>query len=379
MALRPALPPLPKRILEIARRDRVAALRELSALSLAEQVALVCETPVTRRADVLELLPFPEQVVPEIPEAELCFTVKAIGLADAGWLLEYATPTQIVASLDLDVWNKLEPDLAALDSWIDALAETSSSSFLRGLLALDPELLVIYLRHRIFVVQKPDEKEGWDPPPGSQTLEGQFYFGAHTEDDDIASVIVLLRELFQNDYWTYFRTLQAVMWELETENQEWAIRWRTGRLEDLGFPPWSEAMDIYRFIGVEERAMIPADTRPLEVTEWHLPTWVPTLPAEADSQHLVFRTIPLLGESERRSAFYAFTAVVNKVAVADGMKLGDAEFAPRAIEKAATLISAGLEFVATAQRLEAVEVLQRVAMERLFRVGANLDPERARP
>jgi hypothetical protein len=379
MALRPALPPLPKRILRMARRDRVAATRELSTLSLADQAALVCETPVTRRAEILELLPFPEQVVPEIPDAELCFTVKAIGLSDAGWLLEYATPTQIVASLDLDVWNKLEPDLAALDSWIDALAETSSRSFLRGLLALDPELLVIYLRHRIFVVQKPDEKEGWDPPPGSQTLEGQFYFGAHTEDDDIASVILLLRELFQNDYWTYFRTLQAVMWELETENQEWAIRWRTGRLQDLGFPPWNEAMDIYRFIGVEERAMIPADARPLEVTEWHLPTWIPTLPTEAGSQHLLFRTIPLLGDSERRSAFYAFTAVVNKVAVADGMNLGDAEFAPRAIEKAAAFASAGLEFIATAQRLEPVEVLQRVAIERLFRVGANLDPDRAHP
>jgi hypothetical protein len=113
------------------------------------------------------------------------------------------------------------------------------------------------------------------------------------------------------------------------------------------------------------------------VTEWHLPTWVPTLPAETDSGHLIFRTIPLLEDSERRSAFYAFTAVVNKVAVADGMKLGDAEFAPRAIEKTAHLISAGLEHIATTQQMEAVDVLQRVPIERLFRVGANLDPDRA--
>jgi len=378
MALRPTLPPRPKRILEIARQDRIAATRELSALSLAEQVNLVCETPVTRRAEILNLVPFPEQVVPEIPDAELCFTLKAIGLADAGWLLEYATPTQVVASLDLDVWNSLEPDLAAIDSWIDALAGTSSRSFTRSLLALDAELLVIYLRHRIFVEQMPDEKEGWDPPPGSQTIDGQFYFGAHAEDDDLASVITLLRELFQNDYWTYFRMLQAVMWEIPTENQEWAIRWRTGRLQDLGFPPWNEAMDIYRFLGVEDRATVPADARPLEVTEWHLPTWVPTLPAEGESSHLIFRAIAALEDTERRSAFYAFTAVVNKVAVADGMKLGDAEFAPRAIDKAASLISMGLEYIATAQRIEAIDVLQRVTMERLFRVGANLDPDRAR-
>jgi hypothetical protein len=60
------------------------------------------------------------------------------------------------------------------------------------------------------------------------------------------------------------------------------------------------------------------------------------------------------------------------------MKLSDAEFAPRAIDKAARLISAGLEHVASAHRVEAVEVIRRAPMERLFRVGANLDPERAR-
>jgi len=374
----PSLPPRARRVLEVARRDRAAAMRELASLAVPDQVALVCDTPVQRRSEILELLPFPEQVVPEMPDAELCFTARAIGLADADWLLEYATPTQVVACLDLDAWNPLEPDLPALDEWIDALAGTSPRAFARSLLALDPELLTIYLRHRIDVVLKPDEKEGWDPPPGSQTLDGQFYFAARAADDDLAPVVSALRILFENDYWTSFRMLQAVLWELPSENQEWAIRWRTGRLQDLGFPPWNDAMDLYRYLDADARARIPPDTRPLEVTEWHLPTWVPTLPAAADSRHLIFRAIAELPDSERRSAFYAFTAVVNKVAVADGMKLGDAEFAPRAIEKAADLASIGLEYLAAQNRLPAAEVLQRVPIERLFRVGANLDPERAR-
>jgi hypothetical protein len=92
----------------------------------------------------------------------------------------------------------------------------------------------------------------------------------------------------------------------------------------------------------------------------------------------LFRTIPLLEDGERRAAFYAFIAIANKVAIADRMKLSDAEFAPRAIEKSASLISAGLEHIATAHGLPSVEILRRVAMERLFRVGANMDRERAR-
>jgi len=377
MATRPALPPDPKRILEIARSDRGAAARALAELSLEQQVAVVCEAPIAHRAELLNLVPFPENVVPQIPEAEFCFTVKAIGLADVPWLLEYATPEQIVACIDLDGWTGLTPDHETLDAWMDALADTSAESFLRSVRTLDPEVVVLYLRNRILVVQKPDEKEGWDPPEGSQTLDGQFYFTARDEDDDLDAVDKMLRGLFEQDYWTYFRMMQGAIWELDSTNEEWAQRWRTGRLEDMGFPPWDEAMNIYRFIEIDERAAIPEGIRPLDVGEWHLPLWLPNLPTTADSRHAIFRAIPLLEDSERRSAFYAFVASANKVAVADQMKLSDAEFAPRAIDKAARFISAGLEHIAAAHRIEAVEVIRRVPMEHLFRVGANLDPERA--
>jgi hypothetical protein len=378
MARRPALPPEPKRILDIARTDRVAATRTLAERSLEEQVTVVCDAPVARRAELLDLVPFPEKVIPLIPEAELCFTYKAIGLADASWLLEYATAEQVVACVDLDGWTGLTTDRASLDAWIDALAATSGESFRRSLLALDPEVVVLYLRQRILVVQKPDEKEGWDPPEGSQTLDGQFYFTAHRDDDDLAAIVKLLREIFEHEYWTYFRMLQGAIWELDSGNEEWALRWRTGRLRDLGFPPWEEAISIYRFIDLGERAAIPEGSHPLDIGEWHLPVWIPSLPEPADSPHLIFRTIPLLGDLERRSAFYAFVAIANKVAVADKMKLSDAEFTPRAIEKAAHFSSAGLAYIAAERRVDAVEVLRRVPMERLFRVGANLDPERAK-
>jgi hypothetical protein len=378
MPARPTLPPESKRILDIARSDQIAATHALAELTLEQQTALVCDTPVARRAELLDLTPFPEKVIPQIPEAELCFTVKAIGLADASWLLEYATPEQVVACVDLDGWTGLTPDRDAIDSWMDALSETSPASFLRSVRALDAEIVVLYLKDRILVAQKPDEKEGWDPPEGSQTIDGQFYFTARADDDDIAAIVKMLRELFEQDYWTYFRMMQGVLWELGSANEEWALRWRTGRLQDLGFAPWDDSMSIYRYVEADERAAIPEGVHPFDVGEWHLPLWIPSLPAEADSRHLIFLTIPLLEDAERRSAFYAFVAIANQVAVADKMKLSDAEFAPRAIEKAAHFISAGLEHIAAAHRMEAVLVLRRVPMERLFRIGANLDPERAR-
>jgi hypothetical protein len=355
------------------------ATQAIEGMTLDDQVALVCDTPLSRRAAMLELLPTPEAVIPLIPEAELCFTVKAIGIEDAAWLLEYATQEQVVACMDLDGWRGTSADRASIDSWLDTLAMTTGEAFLRSIRALDPELVVLFLKHRIQCFQKPDDDEGWQPPEGGLTVEGQFYFVAIREGDDLETIVTMLRALFVADYWVYFRMMQGIIHELDTNNEEWALRWRTGRLEDLGFPPWDTAMTIYQFIRPEDRTAIPEEATSLDVGEWHLPVWMPNLPASADHQHLLFRTLAQLDDSERRSALYAFIALANKVAVADRMELSDAESTPIAIDKAADFASIGLEFISTKLGISAEETLRRTSLQRLFSVGANLDPERARP
>jgi hypothetical protein len=138
-------------------------------------------------------------------------------------------------------------------------------------------------------------------------------------------------------------------------------------------------MEIYQFIRRENRTAIPEEATSLDVGEWHLPVWMPSLPASPDQQHLLFRTLAQLEESERRSALYAFIALANKVAVADRMELSDAESTPIAIDKTADFASAGLEFLSTELGLNTADVLRRVPLQRLFSIGANLEPERAYP
>ena len=127
------------------------------------------------------------------------------------------------------------------------------------------------------------------------------------------------------------------------------------------------------------RPRIPAEATSLEVGEWHLPVWMPSLPAAADHQYLLFRTFAQLDESERRTALYAFIALANKVAVADRMELSDAESTRIAIDKTADFASVGLEFISRDLGIEAADALRRLPLQRLFSLGANLEPERARP
>jgi hypothetical protein len=363
----------PADVLGLARRDRAQALAAVAALPIESQVALVCDTPLARRVEILELLPSPERVVPLLPEAELCFTAKQIGLADADWLLECATPEQIQACLDLDAWRADAPDRGAFEAWLEALSEVNDEQIVQLTESLDPELLVLWIQQRAEVVLKPSDDD-WEPPTGASTIEGQFFLVPRRPGDDLGTLLRVLRTIFEIDYWRYFRLLQGAIWELETETEEYALRWRNGRLLDLGFPEWDEAMAIYGRLRPDELGALPEEPHALDVAEFHLPVWIPELPARADAGPLVFRAAAALDEPERAAFFYAFVGLANKVAVADRLPLGDAESIPKAIEKAAEMTSRGLEHLAAEHGLAPPDVLRRIRLERLFRVGTSLDP-----
>ena len=373
--------PEARRLLKLARSDRKAAERELDSLPPEQQAAVLVEAPLSIRRNLFDLLKDPEAVVPHIPEAELVYTCRSIGLADSNWLLPMATPTQLVACFDLDAWEGLRVSPARLDEWMAALVASEEDTILRAAQAMDPELLVIYLRNHIDVYMKPSEQEDpdWSPPDLSQTLEGQFYFVAKNPKDDLGPLLGLLHSLFSGDYWLYFRAIQAVHQESQIENEEWALRWRTGRLEDLGFPSWDTAMRIYGFLRPDRRGDLPEDETALDIEGGALPIAASDLPGSPSGERALFRAARELDADERAALFYALIHLANRIAVADRMELGDAESLPKAIEKATRFASDGLEHVAEKNGVSHEAALRRARLERLFRVGVNLDPEAALP
>ncbi|MCH2184659.1 DUF6178 family protein [Myxococcota bacterium] len=366
-------------ILKLARENRAAARSQMADLSLDEQVAAVCEAPMAWRNRILELCPEPETIVPLLPEAELCFTCKELGIDDSSWLLEHATEAQIIACLDLDVWKGLVPDRADLDRWFAALAEAGDPTLIRAARSMDTEILALYLRAHVAVDLKPSGDDDWQPPEGGQTLDGQFYYIARKPNEDLAVLTRLLRVLFESDYWLYFRILQSVEEEQQVELEEWALRWRTGRLEDLGFPSWDRSMRIYGYLRSDRLSDLPPESQSIESSEWPLPIWITDLPAAADHRLSVFKAVAELAPEERARFFYSFINLANQVAVADRSDLADAETLPKAIEKAAQISSLGLEHLAKENALSLSEGLRRIDLQHLFRVGVHLSPEEVRP
>jgi len=369
--------PEARQLLALARKEKARVEAALAKLPLELQIALVCDAPIAQRTRLLELLPQPEAVVPQLPEAELVFTVKAVGLDDSTWLLEHATQRQLATCFDLDAWKGLEPERKSLSNWFAVLAEAGDDTLFRSVQAIDTELLVLFMREHVHVMLDPKD-EVWQPPEGAQTLEGQFYFVARDASDDLAPLLRTLHVVFQRDYWLYFRLMQAVMWEMESDLEEWALRWRNGRIADLGFPSWEESMRIYGFLRPEQRTVLAEAGTTQATADWDLPVWIPNLPALSATDYSIFRAAAELDEGGRRSFFYAFVALANKIAIADRMPLGDAETLPKAIEKTADFGSLGLAHIATECGVSEAEALSRTTVDHLFRVGANLEPERAR-
>lgn len=352
-------------LLRLARRDRAAARARLSALSDEQQADACRALAPAARAEFLMLVDHPERVVPLLPEAELVHTILAGGMSEAAWLLEIATPEQRVACFDLDCWRAGELEVARARQWLDALIEAGRDTLVRGLQEIDLELLLLVLRSEteVRVIGRED-----DPPDGFFTADGMVYFRL-PEDASAHRIHEIAHAAFAQAPEFYWRIAQGMIFELPSECQEYARRWRDRRLNDLGFPDREDAMRAYRPLAaeqVEDFGLVEYAGNSLQ-RAFDLPQQVGgTLLAEALASTDPARLPDVLGQ---------VLAVANWIAVADQLSLSESESIPQALRKAIAGIDRGLRELVRLRNQPPAEVLARTRPLDLFRVGATLDPE----
>ena len=70
-------------------------------------------------------------------------------------------------------------------------------------------------------------------------------------------------------------------------------------------------MQIYGYLRPELRGEVPDQGQAFPLGEWPLPVWMPSLPAEASSEHSLLRALAAVPESERRPYLFAFLALAS--------------------------------------------------------------------
>ncbi|HET6345646.1 MAG TPA: DUF6178 family protein, partial [Myxococcota bacterium] len=201
---------------------------------------------LTRRGkNLLEAHNLPEQVA-ALPPLEAYLIVKELGVDEATPLLQHMTREQVQTCVDLDCWDGDDFSAVECDAWLAAFAQEGPESLARAFFGLDEELQVLFLAASVTVFDLRSEEEPVIPPERAHmnTQDGFFTLVATAEEREVEP-FVLIEALYRQSIEEVFRMLTAAKWETPTALGEEAFRFRSGRLEDLGFPSPEVAAKLF--------------------------------------------------------------------------------------------------------------------------------------
>ncbi|GEJ58024.1 DUF6178 family protein [Anaeromyxobacter diazotrophicus] len=339
--------------------------KPIDPAALAEVRAALSRATGKRRLDLILDQPDPAAVVRALPADDLYLTIREVGLADAVELVQLASADQFRAFLDLAAWqgDHVAPRRAL--PWLRAARAGSTDSpraaarWKAKLARLDVELVDLVLRDALRI-----HDLDADPDPHLQsdrflrTPENRFIVEFDADGAEYMAVRGIVDDLYADDPFKATRLLASLRSELPSELEETALRWRTGRLSDLGYPSPEEALSWFA-----KPAARPAP-----------PAGTPGRPAgffleRLGRGSLLARAAARLAPEERAHLELELVTAANAVLVADAVDPGDLDEVRAAVEAARALVELGLEAVAGADEARAAEALATTAVKALFQRG----------
>jgi hypothetical protein len=318
-----------------------------------------------RRLDLIFDARDPGALVRALPADELYFTIREIGLADAVELVQLASAEQFKVILDLDAWRqgRFEPRRAL--PWLRAARAGAlddprvAARWARKARALDPELALLIFRDALVVHDlKVDEDPEVDSDLTLRSPEGQYLVEFLVEGTEYLAVRGLLDDLYAEEPFKAARLLASLGWELPSELEETALRWRTSRLADLGYPSLEEALSWYARPPVRRAEAPGTPSRP--------PGFF--LAPLAEGSRLA-RAAAGLDAEERQALELQLLGAGNAVLVADGIDPTDLDQVRAAVAGARAMVELGLARVAGDDLARGTEALASTPLKRLFQEG----------
>ncbi len=337
----------------------------ISPAALADARTRLAAARGKRRLDLILDAESPAALVRALPADELYLTVREIGLGDAVELVQLASPEQFRVFLDLACWPGGRAQARSALPWLRAARAGSTDSprsaarWKAKVTALDPELLGLVLRDALRVhdlEQDPDPLLTTDR--FLRTPENKFLVEFLVEGTEYMAVRGLVDDLYAEDPFRATRLLSSIRWELPAELEETALRWRTGRLADLGYPSREEALSWFARPAARPSA----------------PAGVPARPPgffleRIGAGSLLARAAARLSDDAREHLELELVTAANAALVADAVDPGDLVAVRRAVEASRALVEMGLEEAASADEARAAQVLAATAVKSLFQRG----------
>lgn len=354
-----------------------------TSISIREQADLVLKLAPADRLKMLTEAPRPMALVRALPDGDFYLTVREVGPLDALPILALASASQLTHLLDLESWRGDRFDPLRSGAWVALIAETDEATLRRFVRNADDEALALLLRD--WARLRPLEIDHEEPTRGHGITEhgdergfvspDGAHLAAPERSEHAPAVRRFLEMLFIDDEGRYRGLVRAAQFELPSEIEEQALRWRGARLEEHGYPPFEEALSAYAppaaALRIESSPPAPGDG--------------PAPPRSAlrvlGPGDGVVAAVAALPEAERERVLFELAALANRVLVADRDDPGSPEAHRRVVARAGSYVGLALESRRAETPAAAAETLAATSVVELFREGyalASRLQERAR-
>jgi hypothetical protein len=338
------------------------------------------------RIDALLAADDPAAAVAALPVTELHQLVYHVGFADSLELIALATPEQIRGCLDIDLWDRDQVQLEASRPWLMALIEAGHEHLAEVWDGLDAELtaLLVARSTHIYDLSLDEEPDDSDGRPIVLTPDRFFAVKLTADDDETVHLVHrLIDDLYRADPSGQLarHTLMAARSEPIPELEEMSYRWRCGRMADMGYVDFYEALSVYRPLdpgsvtvgeGTEDRFGDAMDDDALRPGALPVPIVERVVGKNFLARAMERVLAPEQATDEIERLEIALVVLVNKVLAAARVSPGDDDAVAIGTEHAMATLALGLETVTQGDVDSAVRALQTISLTRLHRVGHTI-------
>lgn len=336
-----------------------------------------------RRIDELLALDDAAEQIAALAPPELFELVHEAGFEESLELLALATPEQVQGCLDLDAWDKDTYLAEAVRPWLGAILEAGYEKVGEVWAGLDAEARMLFLQRHAVVYDLSLGENPDDPAPGAEavaddaplmsTPDGFFVLRLLGDDETRRLTAQLIEDLYRADAALARHTIQGARAEPAAELEEMSYRWRAGRMADLGYVDFYDALELFRPIELDELALDESPTAELAAT----PRVGAPLPAKVAQEMLarsfLSRALAELADDEDAARIEAaLLYLTNRVLAAARARPGQHEVVQRAAAYGSATLSLGLEAVARGEPRRGALALRQLALTSVFRAGYTL-------
>lgn len=299
-----------------------------------------CHAIALRNEGLLSATDLAEQVA-DLAPLEAYYIVRDIGLGEALPILLALSPKQLETCVDLDCWSRHDFTADSLDEWLTAFAVAGPEELAEAFFSLNYVVQLLYLAQTVIVFdpdtdEVPPEVE--DGPIRAMTPDGFYLLELKTELVMKLHPFSVLDSLYQYDLQATHELLSEVRVDLSMQIEDEALRFRNGRLLDLGFVPPDEAVTLFAH---PKRTAV---ARPKKTSAPVGPVSVPAIYKQGEFDGLFRQALALITDQDFLARLeQELVWTINTAIIAYGEKTQDTEQIVGIARRVRDTISLGLE------------------------------------